>query len=206
MSDEALREAERRWRATGHVEDEARLLLEQLRAGQLSAERLELAAYCGHGAALVAIGRPVGDPAVTNVKRWVASVPRGRDVVAWRAAVAALDAAGPVAAERVLDCGPGGPTLAALVVAVQRWLLDPTTSLASPLPDHGLPMDGRDFERPPAWIHAQGIVGDAADFVGHAELLARLRAEIGTWALGRGDPVRDRAARRPDASREAPEP
>jgi len=56
MSDERLRELERRWKETGSPEDEAAYLLERVRAGDLSQERLELAAYCGHQAATRALG------------------------------------------------------------------------------------------------------------------------------------------------------
>ena len=48
MSDTKLRELERRWKETGAVEDEAAYLLERVRVGDLTQERLELAAYCGH--------------------------------------------------------------------------------------------------------------------------------------------------------------
>jgi hypothetical protein len=48
MSDRKLRDLERRWKETGTVEDEAAYLLERVRVGDLTQERLELAAYCGH--------------------------------------------------------------------------------------------------------------------------------------------------------------
>lgn len=48
MSDQKLRELERRWKETGSPEDEATWLLERVRVGDLTRERLELAAYCGH--------------------------------------------------------------------------------------------------------------------------------------------------------------
>lgn len=51
MSDQSLRELERRWKETGAVEDEAAYLLERVRVGALAQERLELAAYCGAAAA-----------------------------------------------------------------------------------------------------------------------------------------------------------
>lgn len=54
MSDQRLRELERRFRATGAAEDEARWLGERLRRGGLVAERLELAAYLGHPGAVLA--------------------------------------------------------------------------------------------------------------------------------------------------------
>ncbi len=48
MSDEKLRELERRFKETGSVEDEAAWLVERVRVGDLTQERLELAAYLGH--------------------------------------------------------------------------------------------------------------------------------------------------------------
>jgi len=48
VSDARLRELERRWKETGSVDDEASYLLERVRVGDLTRERLELAAYCGH--------------------------------------------------------------------------------------------------------------------------------------------------------------
>lgn len=56
MSDAKLRELERRWKETQSVEDEAAYLLERVRVGDLSRERLELAAYCGHEGAMKAAG------------------------------------------------------------------------------------------------------------------------------------------------------
>lgn len=56
MSDQRLRELERRWRETGAVVDEAAYLLERVRVGDLDLERLELAAYCGSAAAKQASG------------------------------------------------------------------------------------------------------------------------------------------------------
>ncbi len=47
MSDSKLRELERRWRETGSVEDEAAYLRERVRVGDLTEERLEVAAYWG---------------------------------------------------------------------------------------------------------------------------------------------------------------
>lgn len=62
MSDATLRELERRWKATGSVEDEAAFLLERVRVGDLTRERLELAAHCGHEAASRATGTSNGSP------------------------------------------------------------------------------------------------------------------------------------------------
>lgn len=61
MGDERLRLLERRWRETGAAADEAAWLVERRRAGELPAERLELAAFLEHEAALLAHG-PAADP------------------------------------------------------------------------------------------------------------------------------------------------
>ncbi len=57
MSDERLRELERRWRETGDIEDEGRVLLERVRTGTLDASRLKMAADCGYPAACAALGQ-----------------------------------------------------------------------------------------------------------------------------------------------------
>ena len=55
--DEKLRDLERRFRQTGSPDDEAAWLLERVRVGDLTQERLELAAYCGHEGARRAVGQ-----------------------------------------------------------------------------------------------------------------------------------------------------
>jgi hypothetical protein len=55
MTDATVRELERRWRETGAVQDEARFLLETVRAGELTRARLALAACVGHPAAKLAV-------------------------------------------------------------------------------------------------------------------------------------------------------
>ena len=54
MADERLRDLERRAAQTGAIEDQARLLLERVRVGNLDREMLYLAAHCGHPAAQAA--------------------------------------------------------------------------------------------------------------------------------------------------------
>lgn len=56
LSDQTLRELERRFRASGSLEDEAAWLRVRVKAGQLEQSRLRLAAYCGHHAASSALG------------------------------------------------------------------------------------------------------------------------------------------------------
>src|SRR5687768_1848904 len=55
MSDTKLRDLERRWKETGTAADEAAYLLERVRVGDLTEERLRVAASCGHEAARVAV-------------------------------------------------------------------------------------------------------------------------------------------------------
>ena len=56
MSDERLRELERRWKETRAVQDEAACLSERVRSGNLDRERLRLAAYLGNEASREALG------------------------------------------------------------------------------------------------------------------------------------------------------
>jgi len=63
VTDSKLRELERRWKEIGSVEDEARYLLERVRVGDLEREKLELAAYCGHEAAALALTPDNPEPA-----------------------------------------------------------------------------------------------------------------------------------------------
>ncbi len=56
MTDADLQAAERRFRATGHVVDEAAWLRARARAGRLAAGALPLAAWIGHAAARLTLG------------------------------------------------------------------------------------------------------------------------------------------------------
>ena len=62
VADFNLRELERRFRASGGVEDEAAWLRARVQAGELSQDRLELAALCGHPGALAALGGETLEP------------------------------------------------------------------------------------------------------------------------------------------------
>ena len=55
MADDKLRQLERRWRESSTVEDEAALLRERVRVGDLSEGRLRLAASFGQEAATAAV-------------------------------------------------------------------------------------------------------------------------------------------------------
>lgn len=75
MSDERLRELERRWKETDSVEDEAAYLLERVRIGELTQERLELAAYCGQEASRLALG-PKEHDLPGDLEEWVLGLAR----------------------------------------------------------------------------------------------------------------------------------
>ena len=79
MSDERLRDLERRWRLTEAVDDEAAYLLERVRVGDLDQARLELVAYLGRRAAALAT-RPSTAPTLHKTEfceRWAElAVPR----------------------------------------------------------------------------------------------------------------------------------
>lgn len=90
MSDRRLRELERRWRDAGGSAEQAEWLRARLRAGELDGDRLELAAWCGHAAARLALDWPpsveppsCGDELARGLSAW------GRDLVL-RVAVMAL--------------------------------------------------------------------------------------------------------------------
>lgn len=61
MSDERLRELERRYQISGAFDDQVALLRERLRTGQADPARLSLAASCGHPAARALELGEVGD-------------------------------------------------------------------------------------------------------------------------------------------------
>ncbi|MCO5168778.1 MAG: hypothetical protein M9894_20760 [Planctomycetes bacterium] len=101
--DEQLRRGERRWRASGSPEDEARHLRDRLRAGRVDLVRLALAAECGHAPARVALARAPRPPAdLDDLARRVgrAADDEARVRAAAALAQAALGAAGEAADRR----------------------------------------------------------------------------------------------------------
>jgi hypothetical protein len=56
MSDERLRELERRWKGTGSVEEEAAWLRERVRVGEVPVARVRIAASLGHAASRRGLG------------------------------------------------------------------------------------------------------------------------------------------------------
>ena len=137
MSDQRLRELERRWRETGSVEDEAAYLRERVRVGDLTQERLELAAHCGHEGARRALGQePIAPPrSPSETTSWLRSLPQAPHEVLVRAALQAARngvAAGDNHAkrgrfrERVIEAKRA-------VSAVEKWLACPCLRHEEPL-------------------------------------------------------------------------
>lgn len=133
MTDARLRELERRARSDGSTDEVAAWLLARLRAGALGRDRLQLAAYCGHEPARLALGVPVVS-APEQLEGWVLGLRPWRQAPA-RAALAAARQVLPLAAletdpEATLEVVSGTAALlddpdragaeAALVAAVAR--------------------------------------------------------------------------------------
>lgn len=98
MSDDRLREIERRWKETGAVEDEAAWLLERLRVGAITGIDLELAAILGHHASARALAdRPMSAQARLLIERATGADWRTRSAArshAWQLTLERLDARG----------------------------------------------------------------------------------------------------------------
>jgi len=75
MSDERLRDLQRRWEQSRAIEDEVLLLRQRVRIGDLPIQNLELAAHCGSRAAAQALGAPIGARELGS-KEWCAEAVR----------------------------------------------------------------------------------------------------------------------------------
>lgn len=122
MSDERIRELERRFKETGSVEDEAAWLKERVRVGDLTEERLSLAAYCGHKAARTAQGRQSSyQVPESRLRSWF----NGLVWAAWSSKPVVVRAANAAARFSVTDWSKQWQTpddLLAALQAVDAWL------------------------------------------------------------------------------------
>ena len=213
MTDSHLRELERRFRASASVEDEAAWLRARVQAGELSQERLELAAYLGHPAA----GAPPGNPDLTWTPenqaptwRWAEGLARWGVEAQTRAAVAATRQA-----LRFWEAGdPLDYRPHVAVELAERWILTPeAANLDAQLAQAHESADALS-ESPSAgsrgkvaWAaaccalcpfdtsHACCEAVYAADEVVDG-VPTRVRDELVPWALGYSDPVRERVEAR----------
>lgn len=125
MADEALRELERRHHAAPDLENETAWLRERYRSGQVSAERLWLAAYVGHSAAIeVYYGKEAYQDwlprSPKQVEYWIQGLEQWGQIVVTRAGVAVARA-----------MNPSQPEFLAALGAAERWTLDPIGENAS---------------------------------------------------------------------------
>lgn len=110
MSDSKLRELERRWQETRAIDDEVALHRERLRVGEISPERLAVAACCGSTAAKAALGRSL-PPLRRDIGEFVGAILQVGGVEAGvRAAVAAL-----------AECGTENAEVRGAVDLALRW-------------------------------------------------------------------------------------
>ena len=217
MSDETLRELERRWRLSGQPADELRWHVARVRAGELDPARLELAAGLGwpgasaepappEWAALRAVAtRLVGEPPALDralVALCEHAWPRlttGRDAPL-RAQLRAL---GDALAARVLSPAlppePRRPatTAPAGLLPWITWGALLAQALLKRL--SGDPAPEWDSLWPGSPRVARQLLGKDAAESWAPELQAALRAALAPWALGLADPLRERAARALDA-------
>lgn len=211
MSDERLRELERRFRASGSVEDEAAWLRARVQAGELSSEKLELAAYCGWEAACAATGTM--SKQVTTIDdlltlgRGLESFSRESQTRAALAAVLLLPQPEAWALPHVNAC----------VLAVTQWLFDQTNDNALVAFQAGrdvadscghafdvyrmfcwTPCGSETAARLMNWPSAEPVASCLAyswHLLGVC-LVEALRTELVPWALGYSDPVKERVEAR----------
>ena len=117
MSDAKLRELERQWRESGSIEDEAAYLRERVRAGDLTQERLELAAYFGHAAAGHALPAPLIQAATPANLGWERLEADGPEAV-----IRGLLAVSRAALNEWERAGRARSRPCASIAAVEAWL------------------------------------------------------------------------------------
>jgi hypothetical protein len=225
VADERWRALERRWQQTGAVADEAALLAERVRAGDLSEARVRLVAWLGHEAAGPGFDTSalVDAAALRGAERafWRGVVGFGPET-AVRAALAlarrsrrqidevlqGITAKGRRPTESVLAWGRAASQC---VDSAVSWVLAPT-ALAREVLERDVAR-ATSAEVPPGQVvrdlaTAVQILTDLADGgdgrpwsdVATAQALddvrAALRLEVVPWALGLRDPLREEVERR----------
>jgi len=206
VSDERLRELERRFREVGTTEAEADWLRERLRAGELVPARLELAGLLGHEAARL-VCPPSGPLGLRHF----------RDLLRAAGAEAGLRYLVVVAGAGVEGFG-GGVALRTLLERVERWiagegrgaeLLEAAEAAAGPasfsIPvrslvgaaraaarDEGAALDGVVAREALSACVLHQVLPPGLENADHDRLRERLRVDVLPWLVGAGDPVRER--------------
>lgn len=194
MSDERLRELERRYLETGDPEA-ARVYLEaRVRVGELSQARLRLAAYCGHEAAAASRLVPQGKPPRAYAdfveglleqgeepcRRASLAAGRGALAGAWRALRQRVGASG--LSEEILFRAEQA------LAAGERWLEDPGSGRRAECQrwaEIGVP-PWADFERllGPDWVlRVRAQLREAGRLGGKTRVRRRVEAALTRWAL-----------------------
>lgn len=215
MSDTRLRELERRWRETGAVEDEASFLVERVRSGEVTRERIELSAYCGYEAALriVPEARHFAPSATFFLPMHLFN--QLRQDVACRCAIAVGRVLAPLAdriraTTRANHCEP--QLLADVVVALEDWALsqkEEDLGRVRELESRAWPLVKTDTfaflardaaataDHPaniqPLFIRSVELITAALGGGAFALLRDGLAREVGPWLLGTSDPLRSRS-------------
>ena len=210
MSDERLRELERRWKETGAAQDEAAYLLERVRVGELERGRLELAGYCGYEAA-TSTRPPPDDDDDLGLRVWEITATWGSEA-GLRATVVAMR----LLCERRLEIEPRYPASRlgfSLEVAkrLDAYLASPSQQRLQAI---GKGRSGAVHAIPVQQFVALGVCEAARhEWKGLGKLVSKplpsltvsepedfcrrvwqaVCAELIPWALGYSDPVRERA-------------
>lgn len=199
MGDDARREAERRWRESGSVEDGRRYVAQLQRAGgdpvealrvrmaigALHEERARLAAHVGHPVARAALGL-LDDPPTLVLSAWAHHLFDWGQAACVRAALAGARAV-------VVSGAPASEDVAAALAAAEAWL-------SCPCPRHYREAEAWNARRadlpawawqtvtaahcPPraCWHHGQALA-DAARLLGEEVVRAAVREALVAWAL-----------------------
>lgn len=234
MSDSNLRKLERRFRSSGSVVDEVEYLRERIRVGAITPERVEIAAYLGHEAAVAALGEEAPDVLAADdmpgYRTPILQITRSdldylTDVGEWWgqefcfrfAIAAAIHAIAAQQRNRKASAAAAAHVEAAreCLRTAELRLLDGRTELGPPpSSDNNLSWVCRGLHwlsspgaGPPGWREETmslylartvvaaarvGISSRPAQRRERTALLAVARAEMVPWALGTGDPVRER--------------
>jgi len=206
MSDAQLRSLERRFKATGRIEDEAAWLRERIRIDDVDADRVRLARYLGHPAARnVVVGwEPVAGASALVKTDWRlfgtpvlerAMIIAHRRVVTHRASTRGEESGLATLAqcrfEAALVEWAQHPHVSELE-AVTRWNPRPVPHQyfddATPSNDPGF----RHYSAWFAWTYAEWRAGEP--FPNQSCPIGAFRAELVPWLLGYGDPVQRRLA------------
>lgn len=170
MTDEHLRDAERRWRESGDADAQGTFLLALVRAGELPGERVRLAAYCGHAGAIAALGPTEVPPAPREWAAGLMDYPR-------EASVAALLRLARDRLSAWQQARPNDDRPALAIEAAQRWLQAPAPDAASEAQRLG--RDAREAERDLVSLADPNQVGRGDPM---AEVRRREAAAAGTAA------------------------